>query len=383
MKFTAKTLFGLEDVLARELEDLGADKIRIGNRAVIFSGNRELLYCVNYCSRLAISVLVSVDSFRIKTKDDLYSFSRKINWSSFMSTGSTFSVVPVVNSKIFTHTGYPALIVKDAIADQFRTRFGKRPSVDVADPDLVVNLHISNDLVNISLDSSVVPLFKRGYRKVQGTAPLNEVLAAGILKLSGWDSMTPIHDPMCGSGTIPVEAALMACNIPPGRYREHFGFQRWNDYDEELFMKVRGYRDAMISDMSVDISASDISEVAVEQALENIKGAGLQGYMRVERNDFRDTRGQHKKGFLVFNPPYGERLKPVEIDNLYATIGSTLKHNYPGYSAWMLTNGRQLLKNVGLKPKSRFTLFNGSLECTLAGFELYEGSRKMKGIDSP
>jgi len=380
MKFTAKTLYGLENIMAEELREIGASDVKQANRAVLFSGNSELLYRVNYCSRYALSVLVSVDDFRITSKDDLYRRALRIDWSSVMDPESTFSVVPVVNSKLFGHTGYPGLIVKDAIADHFRKKSGKRPSVNTSDPDVLVNLHISNNDVNLSIDSSVVPLFKRGYRKVQGAAPLNEVLAAGILKLSGWDGSSSLHDPMCGSGTIPIEAGLIACNIPPGKMRPFFGFSRWKDFDKELFDRVKSEADSRITGNGVSISASDISEQAVEQAVENISSAGLSGKITVELSDFRVAVPKEPGGYLVFNPPYGQRLQPDEIENLYKMIGSALKHNFPGCRAWIITAGRELLKNVGLKPKSKFTLYNGAIECVLAGYELYEGSRKQRAV---
>lgn len=376
MRFTAKTLYGLEGILADELKESGASGIQAVNRAVIFSGNLETLYRINYCSRFAISVLVSVNDFTITDKDDLYRKTLKTDWSAVMDADSTFSVVPVVNSVLFTHTGYPGLIVKDAIADHFRKRGGKRPSVNTADPDVVVNLHISHNNVNLSVDSSVVPLFKRGYRKVQGAAPLNEVLAAGIIKLSGWDGSAPLKDPMCGSGTIPIEAGLLACRIPPGKFRQFYGFTRWKNYNEDLFKRIKSESDKSICSMPVTVSGSDISELAVRQAAENIANAGLSGSIRIEVSDFCNSDVHEDRGFLIFNPPYGQRLKPDEIESLYDMIGTVLKHKFPGYRAWIITAGKELLKHVGLKPSVRKTLYNGSIECVLAGYELYEGSRK-------
>jgi putative N6-adenine-specific DNA methylase len=235
MKFTAKTLYGLENVLAGELEELGASDIQPANRAVLFSGSKELLYKVNYCSRSALSFLVPLSGFRIRSKEDLYKKASEVEWSEIIDHNSSFSVAPVVRSELFTHSGYPALIVKDAIADYFRKETGKRPSVNTSDSDVVINLHISNDHVDISLDSSVIPLYKRGYRAEQGLAPLNEVLAAGMLMLAGWDGTLPLQDPMCGSGTLLIEAQLIASRIPPGKFRPSFGFTRWKDFDQTLF----------------------------------------------------------------------------------------------------------------------------------------------------
>jgi putative N6-adenine-specific DNA methylase len=269
MKFVAKTLYGLEKVLAGELVSMGAAEVEEVNRAVLFKGDKALLYKVNYCARTALSVLMPVADFNIRSKEDLYSAGSKIKWDQYLGCDDTFSIVPVINSPYFTHTGYPALVIKDTIADYFRKKSGRRPSVDSSDPVILINLHISNNNVTVSIDSSVVPLFKRGYRQEQVVAPLNEVLAAGILLLSGWDASSPLLDPMCGSGTIPIEAGLIACKIPPGKLRDFFGFQRWKDFDEELFIKVRDEADSKIVSSPVKISGSDISALAISQARSN------------------------------------------------------------------------------------------------------------------
>lgn len=376
MKFIAKTLFGLEKVLAEELLELGAADVSQANRAVMFTGNKELLYRVNYCSRCALSVLVLVSDFRIKSKDDLYTNVRRIDWSSIMETDQTFSVVPVVNSELFGHTGFPGLVVKDAVADYFRMKTGKRPSVSGSDPDVQINVHISHENVTISIDSSVIPLFKRGYRTEQGEAPLNEVLAAGILKISGWDATCSLTDPMCGSGTIPIEAGLIACNVPPGKFRQFFGFTRWKDFDDDLFKRIKLECETQIRKSEVVISGSDISGASVLQARANIQKAGLTELISVGTSDFKDIIPIEKNGYLVLNPPYGQRLKPDDIDILYSMIGTSLKHNFAGYKAWVITSGKEYLKNIGLKPKSKHTLYNGALECILVGYELYEGTRK-------
>jgi 23S rRNA (guanine2445-N2)-methyltransferase len=378
MKFVAKTLYGLENVLAEELVSIGAADIQKVNRAVIFSGDQKLLYRVNYSLRTALSILMNVADFRIRSKDDLYRGGSTIEWDRYLDADNTFSIVPVVNSPYFTHTGYPGLILKDAIADYFRKKSGKRPSVDTSDPAVLINLHISNDTATVSLDSSAIPLFKRGYRQGPAVAPLNEVLAAGILMISGWNASSSLTDPMCGSGTIAIEAGLIACNIPPGRLREFYGFQRWRDYDEELFHRMRYEADNQIVSPSVKISCSDISELAAGQARSNISRAGLSEIISLEVADFRNLKATGERGFLFLNPPYGGRLKPDEIDDLYNMIGTTLKHNFPGTSAWLITSNRESLKKVGLKPAKKFTLFNGALECTLVNYEMYTGTKKIK-----
>jgi putative N6-adenine-specific DNA methylase len=377
MKFVAKTLYGLESVLADELVSLGASGIDKVNRAVTFHGEKDLLYSVNYCSRTALSVLMNLADFRIRSKDDLYREGSKIEWDRYLDPDDTFSIVPVVNSPHFSHTGYPGLILKDSIADYFRNKFGRRPSVNTADPDILINLHISNDNVSVSLDSSVIPLFKRGYRQEQAVAPLNEVLAAGILMISGWKASAPLMDPMCGSGTFPIEAGLMACSIPPGKLRSFFGFQRWKDYDDVLFDRIKTEADSKIILSSVQISGSDISENAIHQARVNSAKAGLEDAITFEVADFSKLKSSWENGFLVLNPPYGERLLPDETDNLYNMIGSTLKHNFPGTTVWLITSNKESLKKVGLKPAEKRTLFNGALECVLLRYEMYSGTRKM------
>ena len=375
MRFIAKTLYGLEKVLSEELSILGADNVQIANRAVSFEGDMGLLYKVNYCLRTALSILMPIADFRIRSKDDLYKAGTKIEWDRYMDADDTFSIVPVINSPHFGHTGYAGLILKDSIADTFRKQTGRRPSVDTENPRLLINLHISNDQVTISLDSSVVPLFKRGYRQEQSVAPLNEVLAAGILLLSGWNAASTFTDPMCGSGTFPIEAALMACKIPPGKFRKFFGFQRWRDFDEDLFQKVVLENNKKIQSSPVKIFGSDISGETLQFAKTNVAKAGLNDAISLEISDFKDLRSE--EGGLVFiNPPYGQRIQPEEIDSLYSMIGTTLKHNFPGSTAWLISSNKESLKHVGLKPKEKHILFNGALECILLKYEMYSGTKK-------
>jgi putative N6-adenine-specific DNA methylase len=381
MKFVAKTLYGLEKVLAEELISLGATDVQQGNRAVKFQGDKRLLYTVNYCSRTALSVLVPISEFRIRSKDDLYKGGQKIDWQNYLDPESTFSISPVVNSPHFGHTGYPGLILKDAMVDYFRNITGRRPSVNSDNPDLLINLHISNDLVTISLDSSVIPLFKRGYRQEQTVAPLNEVLAAGILLLSGWNGSDPLTDPMCGSGTIPIEAGLIAGNVPPGKFRKFFGFQRWKDFDEELFEKIKLEYAGKIIKSSGKISGSDISPQAIQIARSNVEKAGLADIVSLDISDFKDLKSSDENGLVFLNPPYGQRIQPEEIDLLYAMIGSTLKHGFPGTTAWLITSNKESVRHIGLKPKGKYTLFNGALECQLLKYEMYKGTKRSQASD--
>jgi putative N6-adenine-specific DNA methylase len=378
MKLIAKTLFGLEDVLAAELGSLGATGIQVMNRAVRFNGNKSLLYKVNYCARTALSFLMPVGEFRIRSKDDLYRGGLEIEWNRYMGTDDTFSIVPVVNSPYFDHSGYAGLLLKDSVADFFRNKYGKRPSVNTEDPVLLINLHISKDMVTISVDSSVTPLFKRGYRQELAVAPLNEVLAAGILMISGWNASAPLTDPMCGSGTIPIEAGLIATRIPPGRFRKSFGFQRWKDFEEQLFENIKTESDGLIISSPVSIRASDISADAVDQTLKNAAKAGLSEVIHIEKADFRDVSKNEDNGYVFLNPPYGQRIKAEDLDSLYGMIGSTLKHKFAGNTAWLITSNKESLKHVGLKPREKHTLYNGALECLLVKYELYQGTMKRR-----
>ncbi len=378
MKLLAKTHYGLEQVLAEELRTIGATGVTPLNRAVAFEGSKLLLYTVNYRSRLALSVLMPVASFDISGKKDLYDGAVAVEWDRYIDPGRTFAVTAVVNSPHFDHSGYPALVVKDAIADFFRRLQVARPSVDTRDPALLVNVHISNDRATISLDSTVMPLYRRGYRKGGGEAPLSEVLAAGMIALTGWRADTPLFDGMCGSGTIVSEAGLMARNIAPGRFRKSFGFMRWKDYDAALFRSVRFDAEKHERKSPVRIYGSDLSTEACAIALRNIKAAGLEDTVEMAERDFFASPSPAETGTLIINPPYGRRLGAPDMADFYGHLGTTLKHHYEGWRAWVLSGDAAALKQVALKPFRRFTLLNGDIECRFQGYELYGGSRKNK-----
>jgi len=276
----------------------------------------------------------------------------------------------------FNHTGFAALKLKDSIADFFRKEYGARPAVDTKNPGIIINLHITNRHVTISFDSSGDPLFKRGYRRGTLEAPLNEVLAAGMIRLSGWEGKSDIIDPMCGSGTIPIEAAMMASNIPPGQTRPSFGFQNWRGYDEKLFSRIRENFDSRIRKPGQVVYGHDISEKAVLQTNDNVRNAGVEDYVNISLCDFSKLKPPGHEGYILMNPPYGERLRKVETDALYSMIGSVLKHSFTGYIACLISSNKESVKQVGLKPVRKLTLYNGSLECVYLVFELYEGSRK-------
>jgi putative N6-adenine-specific DNA methylase len=376
MKFVAKTLYGLEKVLADEISGLGGKDVVIANRAVIFTGDIAMMYRANYLSRTALSVLMPVKEFKINSADDLYKMCIRIAWDKYMDNNYTISVTSVVESRYFNHSGYAGLRLKDAVADYFRNISGKRPNVDSASPDIMINLHISHDWVTVSLDSSVIPLFKRGYRQDISAAPLNEVLAAGMLLISGWNATSNLIDPMCGSGTIPIEAGLIATNTPAGKYRKFFGFQKWKDYDPSLFSKIVKEGEEGIRNAPVRIFGSDISETSIAQATGNVNFVGLQNCISLDISDFRTLKKEDSEGCIFINPPYGERLMPDETDALYNMIGATLKHNYHGYTAWIISSNKSSLKQIGLKPAEKHILFNGSLECLFLKYLLFQGSRK-------
>lgn len=376
MRYIAKTLYGLEEILASELRAMGAGRVSVLNRAVSFEGTKSLLYKANYNSKVAMSVLQPVAEFSISSQKDLYNMAVSIDWDRYLDTSMKYAITAVVNSRHFTHSGYAGLVVKDAIADFFMRLTKSRPSVDQRAPDLLVNLHISNNNVTISLDSTVVPLYKRGYRRGQSEAPLSEVLAAGMLMLAGWNGETPLTDGMCGSGTIAIEAGLIACNIAPGKFRKGFGFMKWKDYDPALFRSVRFEAEKKERRSPVRIFAGDISEEAVRIARMNIDGARLGETVEAAVRDFFRSPAPFENGTLVINPPYGHRLKGEDMGRFYSEIGSVLKHNYTGYTAWILSGDQVNLKSVSLKPFKKIDLLNGDIPCRFSGYKLFTGSRK-------
>lgn len=375
MQLIAKSLSGLEEVLADELREIGAEGIKVTTRAVEFQGDKEMMYRANYNLRTALSILKPLTEFRIKSAKKLYSNALRIDWDRYMSVDQTFSIVPVVHSTLFKHTAYAGLVLKDAIADKFRSKYNRRPSVDTRSPDVVFNLRISENNVTISLDSSVTPLFKRGYRIEAARAPINEVLAAGIIKLSGWNGKTPFLDPMCGSGTFAIEAALIANNIPPGRFRSYFGFMDWSDYDESILYKIKQESETLKAEMR-DISCSDRSLEALTIARKNIASAGLKKIIKSGMADFFESDSGGRKYTIILNPPYGERLPEDDIEEFYRKTGERLKHGYSGSDVWIITSSISGLKSVGLKPAKKYTLFNGALESKLVKYELFSGRRK-------
>ena len=377
----AKTLFGFEEILAKELLQLGAMDIEKGVRSVSFVGDKGFMYKANLALRTAIKILKPIKSFRVSDEDDLYKQVYKIDWVSLLPENGTLAVDATVNSSQFTHSKFIALKTKDAIVDKIRDVKGTRPNIDLRFPSLKINVHIDKQLCTISLDSSGESLHQRGYKTATNIAPINEVLAAGLLMLSGWDGSSHFMDPMCGSGTILIEAAMIACNIPPNLMRKEFAFERWHDWDVDLFEIIEESLLKKVRDFHYTITGYDKSPSAISKANGNITNAKLEDFIKVQHEDFfkseKNVQGPLK---MLFNPPYGERLN-IEMESFYKSIGDTLKQNYPNTDAWFITSNLEALKHVGLKPSRKIKVFNAKLESRLVNYKIYEGSKKAKYQD--
>lgn len=376
-KMLGKTLFGMEELLAQELRQLGASEVEIGVRNVTFEGDKGFMYKANLCCRTAIRILKPITVFNIFTEEDLYKKVYEIPWEDYMNVKGTLAVNATVFSDVFTHSQYIALKTKDAIVDRFRDREGIRPDVDLDHPTLRINVHIDRNICTVSLDSSGESLHKRGYKVESTLAPINEVLAAGILLLSGWNGQCDFLDPMCGSGTFLTEAAMIACNIPANLNREEFGFENWPDFDVDLYELIENASLKKVRDFPHKILGYDLDPVSLQKSKENIKSANLQEFIEVREQDFFESKKETEKSlFMAFNPPYDERMAVENVEKFYGDIGSTLKHGYPGTQAWMITSNMEALKFIGLRPSRRIKLFNGKLEARLVRYEMYEGSKK-------
>lgn len=369
----AKTFKGLEVVLAKELEDIGASDVKILNRAVSFSGNQELMYRANYQLRTALRILKPVINTKVRNEVQLYNAAKSVSWQQFLGNRDTLAVDSIVVSEFFNNSMFVSQKVKDAIVDQFRDSTGRRPSVNTENPVLKINVHIANDDLTISLDSSGDSLHKRGYRVSQGLAPLSEVLAAGMIKLSGWKGDTNFTDPMCGSGTLLIEAAMIAFNIAPGVFRSSFGFERWPNFDSGLFEKVIEENEEKKNNTLV-ISGADISRKSVESAGRNILNAMLGKKISIACKSIDDFIPPANGGVAIINPPYGERMKQYELISLYTRIGDALKKRFEGYDVWIISNDKEAMKNIGLRTSKRLTLYNGALECKFHKYEIFKGS---------
>jgi len=377
-KMIAKTFFGFEEILAKELHILGAQDVEQGVRMVSFKGDKGFMYKANLSLRTALKILKPIYHFRAYNEQSLYKGIMGVDWSKYLNAGQSFVIDVTLHSDHFNHSQFVALKAKDAIVDQFRDRYGKRPSIDKDHPDVRINLHIHSDQCSVALDTSGDSLHHRGYRTATNIAPINEVLAAGMLLLSGWDGQGDFLDPMCGSGTILAEAAMIACNIPANINRKEFGFEKWNDWDNDLFDTIVDSLMKKTKEFHYTIKGYDKAPSAVNKAKDNIINANLDEYVTVEQLNFFETEKETRGPLhMVFNPPYGERLD-IDMERFYREIGDTLKQSYPGTNAWFITANLEALKYVGLKPSRKIKLFNGKLEVRLVKYEMYEGSKRAK-----
>ena len=376
-KMLAKTFYGFEEILEKELQQLGAQNLKRGNRFVSFEGDKGFMYKANLCLRTALKILKPIHSVRIQNEESLYKVFYNFPWEDHIDVNSKFVIDSVVNGQIFTHSQFVSQKAKDGIVDQFRDRFSKRPTVDLNRPDLRINLHINNDYCTISLDTSGASLHQRGYRTVTNIAPLNEVLAAGLIQLSGWQANTDFLDPMCGSGTFLIEAAMFALKIPANINRKTFAFDKWKDWDPELFEIIKESQLKKVINPKIQINGSDKAPSAIEKAKQNIENANLSEFIQIQKKDFFQLDKQTKGPLhLMINPPYGERLEG-DINALYQGIGDGFKQSFPNTHAWLISSNMEAIKCIGLRPSRKIKVFNGKLESRLLYFPIYEGTKKI------
>lgn len=376
-KMIATTFYGMEEILAKELLDLGAQEIKKGNRSVSFKGDKGFMYKVNLCIKTALKILKPIFSKKIYNNNELYRIFYDFPWEKLLSTDKTFVIESTVFGKVFTHSKYVSLRAKDGIVDRFKKKFNSRPSISIYDPDLIINIHITNNLCDISINSSGSNLNQRGYRKSTNIAPINEVLASGIIKLTGWNGNCDFLDPMCGSGTFLIEAAIIAGNIPANLNRKKFGFNRWKDWDLNLFNLIKNSQLKKIKKININIFGYDKSPSAIIKAKENIESANLNSNIKVFQKDFFDSKKQGTDSLhIVTNPPYGERLKG-DINSLYSKIGDSLKLSFFNTSFWFISSNFEAMKHFGLRPSRKIKLFNGKLESRLLFFPIYEGTKRI------
>ena len=383
-KIIAKTFQGLEEVLAKELINLGANNVEIGRRMVAFTGDKEMLYKANFCTRTAVKVLKPIKEFKAKDADEVYEEAKKIDWEKYMDVKSTFLVDSVIFSENFRHSKFVAYRVKDAIADYWREKSGgDRPNVVISNPDLRIHIHIAEDEVTIALDSSGESLHQRGYKTATVQAPLNEVLAAGLIMLTGWDGECDLIDPFCGSGTILIEAALIAQNVYPGVFRKEYAFEKWKDFDADLFDRIYN-DDSQEREFDHKIYGYDINRQVVQIATNNVLNAGVKDIVSVEQRDFYEFEQPLDKAIMITNPPYGDRITTDDIFDLYETIGKNLKRNFVGNDAWIISHHEELFDKIGFRPSTKYALFNGSLECEFRKYQIFDGKlkeRREEGLD--
>lgn len=368
----AKTFMGLEPVLAKELTQLGANNVQIGRRMVSFTGDKELMYRANFSLHTAIKILKPIKRFKARSADDVYNEIMKMDWTEYLDNEHTFAVDSVVFSEEFRHSKFVSYKVKDAIVDQFREKTGQRPNISVSNPDIRLHIHIAEDDCTLCLDSSGESLHRRGYRQESVEAPLNEVLAAGMILMTGWQGDTDFVDPMCGSGTLLIEAALIARNMAPGLFRKEYAFEKWPDFDAELFDRIYN-DDSQEREFNHHIYGYDIDVKAVNTARLNVKAAGLTSDITIEERDFKDFEQPANKCIMVTNPPYGERISTPDLLGTYRMIGERLKHHFMNNEAWILSYREECFEQIGLKPSIKIPVFNGSLECEFRKYQIFDG----------
>ena len=380
-KMVAKTFYGFEEILAKELGVLGAQEIKPGNRMVSFVGDLGFLYKANLSLRTALKILKPIHTGRVANEEALYQLFYDFTWADYLDVDSKFIIDSVVHGSIFTHSQFASQKAKDGLVDQFRDRHNQRPNVDLNRPDLRINLHIQEDFCTISLDSSGASLHHRGYRTATNIAPLNEVLAAGLIQLSGWNGNTDFLDPMCGSGTLVIEAAMFACNVPANINRKLFAFEKWTDWDADLFEKIQESQLKKIINPSIQIKGSDKSPSAIEKALINIKNTNLNDFVTIEKKDFFQLEKENTESLhLLTNPPYGERLDG-DINVLYQGIGDAFKQSFPNTHAWIISSNMEAIKCIGLRPSRKIKLFNGKLETKLMYYPIYKGTKRIHKLN--
>ena len=387
-KLIAKTFMGLEPVLAKELTEIGADNIEIGRRMVSFTGDKAMMYRANMQLRTAIRILKPIKRFKALSADDVYDNVKQIDWSEYLlidkgkqgtansaPTFRTFAVDSVVFSEEFRHSKFVAYKVKDAIADQMREATGARPNVSVSNPDIRLHIHIAESDCTLCLDSSGTSLHRRGYRQEAREAPINEILAAGLILMTGWHGERDFIDPMCGSGTFLIEAALIALNMAPGVFRKEYAFEKWPDYDPDLFDTIYN-DDSQEREFTHKIYGYDNDIKAVNTALLNVKAAGLTQYISVALQDFKDFTQPEEPAIIVTNPPYGERMSTPNLLETYDMIGEKLKHQFKGNEAWVLSYRKECFDRIGLRPSIKIPVYNGSLECEFRKYQMFDGKLK-------
>jgi putative N6-adenine-specific DNA methylase len=381
LQIQIKTFFGLEQILAEEIKKLGGRNVEIKNRAVNCEGDLGFLYKINYSARTALKILIPVLEFKAFNQHQFYDKLFKVEWEQFMDVDQSFAIDSTVNSETFKHSQFVTLKMKDAIVDYFQEKFKRRPNVEPKSPDIKFHLHIDRELVTISLDSSGDALFKRGYRKEQGEAPINEVLASGMLQLAGWDGKGNFLDPMCGSGTLLIEAAMIALDLPAQIFRKRFAFQNWSNYDADLFMKIKEFRIGRVKEFTGKIMGYDIDARMLNTARTNIEAAEMEDIIEVRKQNFFDSKKDLFPLLMVFNPPYDERIS-INDDDFYKKIGDTFKTSYPNTLAWLISSDLEAVKKIGLRPSRKIKLFNGKLETRFLQYEMYEGTKKVHKLEN-